>query len=767
MNDVNAPATDESEDALIQAALLRLAHDVSGRLAGRDADKALWLSLCDDGWCLLPLDESAGGAGARMTVCGPALEGIAHAGRVTQFLTQIVIAAQTLATGNSAGRFEPLLRQLGSGEASCVLGLAGVSGGERRALAPTASEVHGGWQVRGVLPATLAADEADYVLVPAISQHDGTELLFLLPVDRATLAPYPTWGDMLAADLKIDQLAPASALVASGAIASDLLDRAGWRACVGGAWEAIGQMRALIEMTREHVTTRRQFGRPLSALQSVQQRIAEMWLWLAEIRALVTLASQFDADEDPVRLATLVKTRTIQAARYVARQAVQLHGAMGVTEESQISTLFRRLMSYEQLIGDGGQALDAYAALIANCFSETILLPRDHGITGRIIASPADVAFRAEVREFLDAELTPAMREAQENILGVYPEHEAGLAWQRKLDARGWGSPLWPADHGGCGWSSPQRFIFEAEAALANAPVVSPFGLRLAGPVIIRYGTDDQRQRYLPPTAAGEMVWCQGFSEPDAGSDLASLTTHARRDCDGYIINGTKIWTTRAHVADMMFALLRTSNEGKAREGLSMFLIPMGSHGMTVRPILSITGDHELNQVFFDDVRVGASARLGDEGEGWEIARYLLDFERGGGLFSARHRSSLGRVRRAVDAARPGLFNRDWATRRFAEVAAAVDSFELLEFSVLGGLEPGKSAGSLSSVLKLRSSRLKQEIGEMAVELLGSAGADRMLGRVATIVADHLEARATTIFGGASEVQLDIIARSLIAGAAI
>jgi acyl-CoA dehydrogenase len=250
---------------------------------------------------------------------------------------------------------------------------------------------------------------------------------------------------------------------------------------------------------------------------------------------------------------------------------------------------------------------------------------------------------------------------------------------------------------------------------------------------------------------------------------LASHTTQARRDGDGYIIDGTKIWTTRAHVSDMMVALLRTSSEGKPREGLSMFAIPMASNGVTVRPILSITGDHELNQVFFDDVRIPEAARLGEEGQGWEIARYLLEFERGGGLYAARHRASLSRVRRAIDAARPGLLDQDWAARRFAEVVAAVDSFEQLEFSTLGNLEPGESAGNLSSVLKLRSSRLKQEIGEMAIELLGSAGADRerCAGLVATVVADHLEARATTIFGGASEVQLDIIARSLLVGGAI
>lgn len=761
----------QDEKEVIQTALARLAEDISARLNGQEADEELWDRLCEDGWGLLPIPESAGGAGAAMETCGPALQAIARAGRVTPLLSTMVIAARTLAEVADADHFHTLLPKLGTGEERCVLGLAGMTASARRAVAPVARRTADGWRVRGTLPVTFAADGACHLLAPAVTEDGGAEMLFLLPGDRVAVAAYRTWSDMQAADLFVDRIVPDAALLAMGDAATEHLEQAAWRAQIGAAWEAIGQMHALIEMTRDHVTTRRQFGRPLSALQSVQHKLAEMWLWLSEIRAMVSVASRFGAGEDPARTAMLVKTRTIQAVRYVSRQAVQLHGAMGVTEESQVGRLFCRLMAYEQLLGDSGETLKAYAGSVVadgGC-ADSLLLPRDESAKGRIVISPELVAFRAEVRAFLATELTPAMREAQKSILGLYPAHDAARDWQRKLNDRQWGSPLWPADFGGCGWTSPQRFIFEAEAARADAPVVSPFGLRLAAPVIIRFGNEEQRRRYLPPTVAGEMSWCQGFSEPDAGSDLASLKTNARRDGDFYIVNGTKIWTTRAHAAEMMFALLRTGGGDKSRDGLSMFLIPMDSPGLTVRPILSITGDHELNQVFFDDLRVDASALLGKEGQGWEIARYLLDFERGGGLFSARHRSSLGRVRRAIDAVRPGLLDQDWSSRRFAEVAAAVDAFELLEFDVLGGLEPGNSAGDMASVLKLRSSRVKQEIGDLAVELLGAAGADRdrTEGLVGIVVADHLEARATTIFGGASEVQLDIIARSLLAGGAI
>jgi acyl-CoA dehydrogenase len=384
-------------------------------------------------------------------------------------------------------------------------------------------------------------------------------------------------------------------------------------------------------------------------------------------------------------------------------------------------------------------------------------------------------AFRDEVRSFLAKNLTDELRDGQTRTTGVYPDPEISRRWHRLLYAKGWAAPLWPAEHGGASWTPTHRFIFEFESARAGAPVISPFGVRLLGPVLIRYGTPEQQQRYLPRTASGDLLWCQGFSEPNAGSDLASLRTSAVRKGDGFLVNGTKIWTTQGHIADMMFALLRTRNTTPPHAGISFFVFDMKTPGITVRPIRSITGEHELNQVFFDDVWIPADSLIGPENRGWELARYLLEFERGAGLFSARHRSSFTRMRRALDVLEAqGVRVLDNPIKRahFCEVGMAIDSFEMLELSVLGNVQLGQSPGPATSILKLRSSRVRQEIGQLAVELLGIAAleahgtldrplTDDMLLRIATN--DYLEGRAVTIFGGASEVQLELLSRDLFA----
>ena len=378
---------------------------------------------------------------------------------------------------------------------------------------------------------------------------------------------------------------------------------------------------------------------------------------------------------------------------------------------------------------------------------------------------PAERAFRDEVRAFLASHLTEAMRQGQAGTTSMYPPPEVCIPWQRALQARGWLVPLWPKEWGGTGWSGLQRFIFETECALAGAPLVHPMGVRLVGPVIIRYGTEEQKRRYLPRILSSEDYWCQGFSEPNAGSDLASLSLRATPDGDDYVLNGTKIWTSYAHLANRMFALVRTSTQGKKQQGISFVLIDMTLPGITVRPIQTIGGDHEVNEVHFDNVRVPQADRVGEENTGWECAKYLLEFERGAGIFSPRLRSQLKRVAQALQG--PATVG-EALQRRFAEVAASVDTFEWLELRTMGNLAPGANPGPVSSILKLRASRLKQAIGELGVEALGG---DSMRWRsnpadgrhaTATLVPEYCNSRAYTIFGGAAEIQLGLIARSCL-----
>lgn len=365
--------------------------------------------------------------------------------------------------------------------------------------------------------------------------------------------------------------------------------------------------------------------------------------------------------------------------------------------------------------------------------------------------------FRDTVRNFLDQALTDELRAGQARTIGVYPEPDVALAWQRKLHERGWAAPSWPAEYGGAGWTALERFIFECECALAGAPIIYPIGIRLVAPVIMAFGSAEQKQAWLPRILSGDDYWCQGFSEPGAGSDLGSLSTRAVRDGDDYVINGSKIWTTHAHHANLMFALVRTADTERRQDGISFVAIELDRPGVEIRPIISIGGDHDVNQVFLSDVRIPMLNRIGEENRGWDYAKYLLEFERGTGLFSGRLRSSLKRV----EAGLPGPATAA-QQRRIAEVAMELDVFEMLELVTIGALPNGTAPGPVSSVLKLRASRLKQTVAELGVELLGAEALRRDNGSSTDIlVTDYLNSRAATIFGGAAEVQLGIIAKTL------
>lgn len=385
--------------------------------------------------------------------------------------------------------------------------------------------------------------------------------------------------------------------------------------------------------------------------------------------------------------------------------------------------------------------------------------------------TPEQQAFRDEVRAFLRDNLTDDLRQGQRFTSGVYPEPEISGPWQRKLNEKGWLVPLWPRELGGTDWTAVERFIFEVECALAGAPLVHPMGVRLVGPVIIRFGTEEQKQRYLPRILSSEDYWCQGFSEPGAGSDLASLKMRAIPDGDDYILNGSKIWTTHAHHANMMFALVRTSTEGRRQEGISFLLIDMNTPGIEVRRIDTIGGDHDVNEVFFTDVRVPQANRVGPENAGWECAKYLLEFERGAGIFSGRLRSQLKRIGEVIEelaAQGRDIRSNGHLMARFGELCADLDSFEMMELRIMGGLQPGQNPGPVSSILKLRNSRMKQAIAEFGAEILGHEGLRWRAGEVDTdelasvLIPDYLNSRAFTIFGGASEVQLGIIAKSVV-----
>ena len=384
----------------------------------------------------------------------------------------------------------------------------------------------------------------------------------------------------------------------------------------------------------------------------------------------------------------------------------------------------------------------------------------------------ADLAFQSEVRAFLEANLTAELRAVGARTTSVFCDPKHTLVWQRILNARGWAASSWPVEYGGPGWSVVQRSIFAAECARASAPGLAPMGLKMVAPAIMGYGTPEQKAFYLPRILSGEDYWCQGYSEPGSGSDLASLQLRAVSDGDDYILSGSKIWTTHAQFANRMFCLVRTSTEGKAQAGITFLLLEMDTPGIEVKPIITLAGEHEVNQVFFDNVRVPKSGRLGQENQGWTVAKYLLEFERGGGSAPGL---KVG-MARAAEIASDCDANDPAARRRRAEAEISVEAIDMSERRVLSALASGGAPGPASSMLKINGSEAVQRIDEMSIAAAGYyAGVDQPQARVAgsntttvgpevalTAMARYLNNRAATIYGGSNEIQRDIIARLVL-----
>jgi len=384
-------------------------------------------------------------------------------------------------------------------------------------------------------------------------------------------------------------------------------------------------------------------------------------------------------------------------------------------------------------------------------------------------------AFRDEVRAFIRSSLPPAL--AEKTRQRIHLDKADFVAWHRILHARGWGAPNWPKEYGGPGWTPVQRYIFDEECASSDAPPLVPFGISMVGPVIYTFGTDAQKAKYLPRIVSMEDWWCQGYSEPGSGSDLASLRTRAESDGDHYVVNGHKIWTTQAQHANMMFCLVRTDPNAKPQEGISFLLLDMIDPGVKVRPIISIDEGHSVNEVFLDNVRVPKANLIGKEGKGWTYAKFLLGNERTGIAEVATSKQRLKRLKEIARAeqacGRPLLEDADFR----AKVAAVEIDLLALEYTnlrMLAAENAGKGVGPEASMLKIRGSEIQQSLSELAVEALGyyaapyehrpdgsnqpPVGPDYAQGRMES----YLYYRATTIYGGSNEIQRNIIAKMVL-----
>lgn len=393
-----------------------------------------------------------------------------------------------------------------------------------------------------------------------------------------------------------------------------------------------------------------------------------------------------------------------------------------------------------------------------------------------LTSDPADETFRAEVRDFIARNLPADI--AGRSGRGFHMQKSDMQRWHRILAAKGWSAPHWPVDYGGPGWSAMRQHIFAEECLLADAPRLNVFGLSLVGPVIHTFGSPEQKARWLPPIVSGDDFWCQGFSEPGAGSDLAAIRTRAVRDGDHWVVTGQKIWTTEAQFADRIFLLVRTSTTGRQQEGISFLLADMDAPGVTVRPIITIDGAHSVNEVFFDDVRVPIENLVGEEGKGWTYAKHLLANERTDSAQVPRSKRDLARLKEAARRTPSGngvLADDPIFAVRVAEVESELMALEFSVLRVLGEDRPDGEAAPITSTLKLRGSEIQQRISDLAVTVLGDHGAvdypDEAEGGealpigpadAAGITSRYLYNRSVSIFAGSNEIQRNIIAKRIL-----
>jgi pimeloyl-CoA dehydrogenase large subunit len=391
--------------------------------------------------------------------------------------------------------------------------------------------------------------------------------------------------------------------------------------------------------------------------------------------------------------------------------------------------------------------------------------------------TPDETLFRDEVRQFMRASLPASIRTKM--VEGRRLEKDDIVRWQRILNAKGWAVPHWPAEWGGQSWTPVQQYIFQDELQQAPAPAPLPFGVMMVGPVIIAFGSEAQKRRFLPRIANIDEWWCQGFSEPGAGSDLASLKTAAKREGEHYIVNGQKIWTTMAQHADWIFCLVRTDSQGKKQEGITFLLIDMRTKGITVRPIVTIDGSAEVNEVFFDDVKVPVENRVGAENKGWDYAKFLLGNERTGIARVGYSKERIRRIRELASVTRDGgrpILEDERFREKLAALEIELKALEMTQLRVVAGERnrDRTKPDPYSSILKIKGAEIQQAVSELLLEIVGPYALPYANENLATneppvgpdwaapIAPTYFNWRKISIYGGSNEIQKNIIAKAIL-----
>jgi alkylation response protein AidB-like acyl-CoA dehydrogenase len=736
-------------------------------------DRKIWTELAEQGWLAIVVPENLGGLGLGVSAAAIIARRLGYVAYPEPFVAAGVMAPACLAKADNPEQCCGYLTSIMKGNCVATVAWQGESGGmAAQDCGVRITPAKGGAFLSGT-SRFVPVPSADVFVVAALAR-EGLEFYWVprnapgLVVDCERVA-----GGAALAKLALDKVhLSLSARLVSSAHGSDVLRDATAMALIASSAELVGVMSKALEMTLEYLRTRKQFGVAIGTFQALQHRAVDLWIQVKLAEAAVQdSAALFDnpATTSEVRRAAgySAKARAGQAALLVCSQAMQMHGAIGFTDEYGLGLYLNRTLALSAWMGNDAWHRRAWLASGAGD-SRTQDLASERRKPGDCAVSAApdqdlnalsDHDFRMLVRGDFERHYPAELR---------YPAHRLRWSvlkpWYLRMASKGWLAPNWPRKHGGMGLTAAKSLAFLEEQERWGIARFPDHGILMVGPVLMRFGTDAQRARFLGPILKCEEIWCQGYSEPNAGSDLAAVRTTAERDGADFVINGQKIWTTLAQDATHIFVLARTDQNAKKQEGISFLLVDLASPGITVRPIRDIAGHEELNEVFFDNVRTSSNNLVGELNDGWTIAKSLLGFERislGSPKLPEYGLQVLVAVARTQGMDEDPVFLDRLAALRLDVIHLAKVYQGFVEIA-----ERGAVLGPEVSMLKIFATELFQRIADLIIEMAGPCGA--MSGKVGIgserldVLGPFYKARPATIYGGSNEIQRNIIAKQVL-----
>lgn len=732
-------------------------------------DVAVWKQMAEQGWLGLLIAEEFGGQALGFCEMAVIAEELARVVSPEPLTASCVYAPVVLAGSDNAELKADLLGKIATGEA--IVGVAGLNKiNDETSVAVTAA----GGALNGVAANVYPGLGATHFVVAAMGDQ-GLEL-HLIDADapgvsvQEKLRADGTFGATLTFD-KV-KIGPA-AMVAKGEAAGPALRRGMDAAVIMTCAELFGVMNEALDLTLEYMRTRVQFGKAIGSYQALQHRAVD--LWIQKELCIGALADAIRVLDDPKSTpdqlsmaASRAKSRCGDAAHTLGRETIKLHGAIGFTDEYDVGLYLRRAMALNAWLGNPSDHRRRFSSLLRSVgdvstkkqasvpFSPVFLQDEKSDVDWN---SFSDEEFRAGVFAWFDKNYPKDMRHT-----GRRGSADEMRPWMKVISRKGWIAPAWPTKWGGMGLSPAKQIIYIEERERVGVMREPDMGIVMFGPMLMRWGTEEQKQKYLPKIVAYENVWCQGYSEPNAGSDLASLQTSAELDGDHYVINGSKIWTTSGHWADHMFLLARTDKTAKKQEGITFFVTPMNTPGLTVREIPNISGHSEFAQEFLENVRIPKENVVGEVNKGWTVAKSLLGFER---LNSGSPRPARAALSAAEKVAKTnGVWDdaefQSKYTRIYLDIADLSSAYK--RFADIMSL--GDSPGPELSQLKIIVAGATQLASELLMETAGSAGAnanyEKYDGEDVSLLGMFFNHFGAMIASGTNDIQRNIIAKRVL-----